>query len=80
MGDLAVAEGAGRIGDLVAAALGSAETVAAEDEATAATIVRDWLDHDDAASRPQVAVFAAGPDRAAEILAACEQALARRRG
>ena len=59
---------------------GSAEAVVAEDDATAAAIARDWLDPDDAANRPQIVVFAAGPDRAAEMLAACERALARRRG
>lgn len=79
-GDLAVAEAAGRIGDLVAAALGSAETIAAEDEATAAAIAQSWLDQDDPSERRQVAVFSAGPDQAAQVLAACKQALARRRG
>ena len=79
-GDLDIAGRSDRVRDLVAAALGSAEAVAAEDDATATAIARDWLDQDDAASRPQVAVFAAGPDRAAGILAACEQAIARRRG
>ncbi|MFO0424305.1 MAG: hypothetical protein ACK52C_11690 [Planctomycetia bacterium] len=79
-GDLAVAKADGRIGDLVAAALGSAEAIAAEDEATAATIARDWLDHDDAADRQQIAVCPAETEQAAQMLAACEQALARRRG
>lgn len=79
-GDLDIAGRSDRVRDLVAAALGSAEAVAAEDDATATAIARDWLDQDDAASRPQVAVFAAGPDRVAGILAACEQAIARRRG
>jgi hypothetical protein len=79
-GDLAVAEATGRIGDLMAAALGSAETIAAEDDATAATIGRDWLDHGDEPAKQLIAVFPAGPEQAAQMLAACEQALARRRG
>jgi len=79
-GDLAIAAGAERIRDLVAAAIGSAEALFAEDEATAAAIAQDWLDQDDPSERRQAAVFAAGPDQAAQILAACEQALARRRG
>lgn len=78
-GDLVVAEAAGRIGDLVAAALGSAEAIAAEDEATAATIGRDWLDLGDEPAQ-QIAVFSAGAKQAAQMLAACEQAIARRRG
>jgi hypothetical protein len=79
-GDLAIAAGAERIRDLVAAALGSAEAVAAEDEATAAAIAQDWLDQDDPSERRQAALLTAGPDQAAQIVAACEQALARRRG
>jgi hypothetical protein len=80
VGDLEVAGGSDRVRDLVAAALGSAEAVVAEDDASAAAIARDWLDAEDGYRRPQVAVFAAVPEQAAQMLAACERALARRRG
>jgi hypothetical protein len=79
-GDLAVAMASERVRDLVAAALGSAETVVADDEATAAAVARDWLDRDAAGEPASIAFWQVVPDHAVQILAACEEARARRNG
>lgn len=80
-GDLAAATQSPRIRDMVAAALGSAEAIAAEDEATAARLAQDWLERDDhaGAEPPTIEVWPVVADHAVQILAACEAARSRRR-
>ena len=78
--DLAAAAKVPRIRDLVAAAIGSAETVIAEDQETATRLAEHRLERDDRAGAepPAIAVWPVATDHAVQILAACEEARRRR--
>ena len=78
--DLAAAAQVPRIRDLVAAAVGSAEAVIAEDPETAAQLALHWLEHENRAGAepPTIAVWPVAADHAEQILAACEAARSRR--
>jgi hypothetical protein len=78
--DLAAATQEPRIRDLVAAALGSAETVIAEDQETATRLAEHRLERDNRAGAepPAIAVWPVATDHAVQILAACEEARRRR--
>jgi hypothetical protein len=75
-GDLLAAGGSAGVRALVASAVGSAKFLVADDGDTAAGITRDWLDRDTGEDDPAAAieVWSLGPDSAANIIAACEQA------
>jgi hypothetical protein len=73
--DLDAARGCDRLEELVAAALGSAETVIAADSETAQRLAADWIDASAAAACD---TWPATPDSAERIIAACRRAIARR--
>lgn len=73
--DLDAARGCDRLEELVAAALGSAETMIAADSDTAHRLTADWIDASAAAACD---TWPATPDSAERIIAACRRAIARR--
>ena len=73
--DLDAARGCDRLEELVAAALGSAETMIAADSDTAHRLTADWIDASAAAA---CETWPAMPDSAERIVAACRRAIARR--
>ena len=73
--DLDAAAGSPRLAELVAAALGSAESIIAADDDAARMLRADWLDDDAAAA---CETWPALPESAARLLAACRHAIARR--
>lgn len=73
--DLDAARESVRLQDLVVAAVGSAEAVIAADVETAQRLAADWID---VAAIGECETWAATPDSAPRILAACRRAIARR--
>lgn len=73
--DLDAAAGSPKLTELVAAALGSAESIVAADDDAARRLRAGWLDADAAAA---CEAWPALPESAARLLTACRQAIARR--